>query len=113
MSNIVNTDGTTMMPGSSGYTTTTYPGAKYYDKYSYNAGNKTRKRSKLGDGIKEVYNISDYGWYDDYSSLAFSNFPWFDRGGRYIDGANAGVFNSDDSTGFSHTNNSSRPVITP
>ena len=33
MANIVNTDGTTMIPGDSEYTTTTYPDAKYYDKY--------------------------------------------------------------------------------
>ena len=112
MSNIVNTDGTTMMPGSSGYTTTTYPGAKYYDKYSYNAGNTTRKRSKLGDGIKEVYNSSK-GWYSDSSYPAVASRPWFNRGAGCNDGANAGVFSSYAAFGDSISNVSSHPVITP
>ena len=113
MSNIVNTDGATMIPGSSGYTTSTYPDAKYYDKYSYSKSYTTRKRSKLGDGIKEVYKGS-YGWYSDYSRLALSGSPWFNRGGSYNDGSSAGVFYLYSfSSGGSYANISSRPVITP
>ena len=113
MSNLVDTDGTTMMPSSSGYTTTTYPDAKYYDKYSYSTSSSTRKRSKLGDGIKEVYNTSDLGWYSDDSYLAYSSFSWFSRGDHYGSGGDAGVFNSIHSRGRSYSNSSSRPVITP
>ena len=109
MSNIVNTDGTTMMPSSSGFTT--YPNNKYYDKYSYGLSDTSKKRSKLGDGIKEVYKSSE-GWYNDYSYLAVSYGPWFARGG-YIDGADAGVFNSDGSGGSANWGYSSRLVITP
>ena len=112
MANMVNTDGTTMIPGMSDYTTTTYPDAKYYDKYSYSASNTTRKRSKLGDGIKEVYN-GFRGWHSDSSYLATSSNPWFYRGGYYSDGALAGVFTSDYGNGYSNSPSSSRLVITP
>ena len=112
MSNLVDTDGTTMIPGSSGFTDSTYPYAKYYDKYSYSAGNTTRKRSKLGDGIKEVYNGSK-GWYSDNSYLAYSSNPWFNRGGYYDSDAYAGVFRSGYNFGYSSSSDSSRPVITP
>ncbi len=113
MSNIVNTDETTMMPRMSGYTTTTYPDAKYYDKYSYSTSYTSRKRSKLGDGIKEVYESDTNGWYSDYSNLAYSSGPWFNRGGIYSYGAVAGVFYSRDYNGNSSSSTSSRSVITP
>ena len=111
MSNIVNTDGTTMRPMYSGFTTTPYPDNKYYDKYSYSTSYASRKRSKLGDGIKEVYNGSN-GWYSDLSRLAYSSKPWFIRGGRYNNGAMTGVFSSYNSDGDG-SYYSSRPVITP
>ena len=114
MANMVNTDGTTMIPGSSGYTTTTYPNNKYYDKYSYSESQKTRSRSKLGDGIKEVYKGSDVGWYDTSSQLAYFYRLWFNRGSRYnINLGDAGVFDSGNSSGNSFSYGSSRPVITP
>ena len=113
MSNIVDTDGTTMMPGSSDYTTSTYPDAKYYDKYSYSKSYTSRKRSKLGDGIKEVYESDTNGWYSDYSGLAYSSFPWFHRGGYYNYGSDAGVFHSHNYYGSSYSRSSSRLIITP
>ena len=127
MSNIVSNDGTTMMSGyksssnsgytgkiydSGNYTSYTgidYPNSKYYDKYSYSKSDTSKKRSKLGDGIKEVYN----NWYRDFSSLARSNSPWIDRGGDSNSGASAGVFCSSTYHGSSNPYNSSRPVITP
>ena len=112
MSNIVNTDGTTMRPMSSGFTTTPYPDNKYYDKYSYSTSYASRKRSKLGDGIKEVYNSSK-GWYSDSSYPAVASRPWFNRGAGCNDGANAGVFSSYAAFGDSISNVSSHPVITP
>ena len=114
MSNNVD-NGTSMLPDSSGYTFTTYPDAKYYDKYSYSASETSRKKSKLGDGIKEVYNTSDYGWYNDNSYLVYSSSSssWFLRGGCYYDGSYAGVFSSDYSNGDSSSYYSSRLIITP
>ena len=132
MGNIVSKDGTTMMSGNSsssnsGYTgiiydggnyttytgTYSYPEDKYYDKYSFGTSNTQRIRSKLGDAIKEVLNTSNYGWYIDNSNLAYSNIPWFNRGGRYNNGSNAGAFISRSNYGSAYTNNSSRLVITP
>ena len=125
MGNIVSSDGTTMMSGNdsgsnSGYTgilyrtnssgdytsytgTYSYPSSKYYDKYSFGTSNSQRQRSKLGDGIKEVLNTSSRGWYSDYSSLAHSNFPWFNRGGNYSNGSGAGAFHSGYSSGAAST----------
>ena len=112
MANIVSNDGTTMIPDGSGYTTTTYPNVKYYDKYSYSTSYSSRIISKLGDGIKEVYKGSS-GWYRDYSYLAYSSNPWFARGGSYNYGASAGVFSSYNYDGGANSFNSSRLIITP
>ena len=73
----------------------------------------TRKRSKLGDGIKEVYNTGNYGWYSDNSNLADSGDPWFVRGGGHNDYSNAGVFYSNYDGGNVNVGYSSRLVITP
>ena len=132
MGNIVSPDGTTMMSGNSsssnsGYTgiiynsgsytsytgTYTYPDTKYYDKYSYGRSTSQRIRSKLGDGIKEVLNTSSRGWYSDYSFLAYSYDPWFNRSGYYVNGSDAGAFSSYYSSGSAYAYYSSRLVITP
>ena len=130
MANIVSNDGTTMMSGytssqNSGYTGKVYdsgnytsytgvdyPNNKYYDKYSFSTSTSTRIRSKLGDGIKEVYKSPD-GWYSDHSYLARSIGPWFMRGGSYSNGANAGVFHSNCYNVIADFRFSSRLVITP
>ena len=111
MGNIVSSDGTTMIAGSSGFTT--YPDTKYYDKYSYGRSTSQRIRSKLGDGIKEVLNTSSRSWYSDRSNLADSNYPWFNRGGIYDNGSNAGAFFSINYNGIAFTYDSSRLVVTP
>ena len=131
MGNIVSPDGTTMMSGddsdsNSGYTgiiydggsyttytgTYSYPDAKYYDKYSFGEFSQ-RQRSKLGDGIKEVKNTSSDGWYSDYTTLARYVEPWFDRGGHYRAGSDAGAFYSSYFKGSAFSYHSSRLVITP
>ena len=112
MANIVSNDGTTMIPDGSGYTTTTYPNVKYYDKYSYSTSYSSRIISKLGDGIKEVYKGSN-GWYNDHSCLAGSDHPWFLRGGHNNKGTFAGVFNSYNNYGYAISDDSSRLIITP
>ena len=113
MGNIVSNDGTTMIPSSSGYTTSLYPDSKYYDKYSYGTSGDSRIRSKLGDGIKEVYK-GDEGWYSDGSYVADSDNPWFVRGAnRSNDSSRAGVFASYINDGVPGSDGSSRFVITP
>ena len=129
MANMVSNDGTTMMSGyssssNSGYTGkiydsgnyiayagVDYPNNKYYDKYSFSTSDSTRIRSKLGEGIKEVYTGNE-GWYSDISYLAYSDSPWFRRGGSYYDGESAGAFHSVGDSGNADSY-SSRLVITP
>ena len=130
MANIVSNDGVTMMSGynrtaNSGYTGkiynsgsyasytgVDYPNNKYYDKYSFSTSTSSRIRSKLGDGIKEVYKGSS-GWYNDYPFLACADKPWFNRGGYYFDGADAGLFYSDDDEGLGNAAYSTRLILIP
>ena len=131
MANIVSNDGATMLSGGSSssnsgytgkiydsgsytsYTGIDYPNNKYYDKYSFSTIPSTRKRNKLGDSIKEVFNTLSSGWYSDYSRLAYSTSSWFVRGGYYGIGSNAGVFDSASNYGDVRSDHSSRLVITP
>ena len=131
MANVVSSDETTMISGSdssynsgytgkiydsgnyTSYTGKAYPDSKYYDKYSFSRSAASRKRSKLGDGIKEVYKSGSIGWHSDYSYLANSNFPWFICGGSYNNGISAGVFYSNGSNGNISSDSSSRLIITP
>jgi len=130
MGNVVSNDGSTMMSGydtswTSGYTGkiydtgnytaytgVDYPNNKYYDKYSFGTSDDSKIRSKLGDGIKEVYKGSN-GWYNDHSCLAGSDHPWFLRGGHNNKGTFAGVFNSYNNYGYAISDDSSRLIITP
>ena len=130
MADIVSNDGTTMISGfdtsknsgytgklydSGNYTSYTgidYPNTKYYDKYSFSTEYESITGSKLGDGIKEVYKGSD-GWYRNFSYFVVSNNPWFRRGGNYGNGANAGAFSSNGSSGHDDSDYSSRLVISP
>ena len=129
MGNIVSNDGSTMMSGYSSsdnsgytgkiydfgnytaYTGIAYPNNKYYDKYSFSTSETSRIRSKLGDGIKEVYK-GNKGWYSDDSYLAVSDYPWFIRGGSYFN-ASAGAFDLGGEFGNAYSNHSSRLIITP
>ena len=131
MANIVSNDVTTMMSGNDSsdnsgytgkvydsgnytvYTGIAYPNTKYYDKYSFNTDYNSIINSKLGDGIKEVYKGSNVGWYSENSYLANSDGPWFERSGYYDEGAHAGAFYSDSSTGSAISYYSSRLIITP
>ena len=132
MANMVSNDGSTMMSGNSSssnsgytgklydsgnytaYTGVAYPNTKYYDKYSFSTSSSSEIGSKLGDGIKEVYHEGYKGWYVDHSYLAYSNYPWFKRGGSYRDGAFAGLFSLGyNNFGDNDYYNSSRLIITP
>ena len=130
MGNIVYSDGTTMMSGyttsqNSGYTgiiydsgnytsyteTYSYPENKYLDKYSFGTSNTQKKRSKLGDAVKEVTATSSTGWYSDYGYVASASDPWFRRGGYYYDGSIAGVMGSYYNDGVSSSVCSARVVV--
>ena len=64
MANVVDSDGTTPIPQSSGYTTSNYPDRKYYDLYSPPPYYQYLFNSVLGDAGKEVYKGGSYTWYN-------------------------------------------------
>ena len=132
MGNSVYSDGKTMVTGystasNSGYSGyiynngsyKTYTGSygdynlgdKYIDWYSFSASNTTLIRSKLGDGVKEVFVSDKVGWYDDYCTIVRSNNPWVVRGSANSSGSSAGLFSSGGIGGSTLTTLSSRLVI--
>ena len=132
MSNMISADGITMLSGysassnsgytgivrnfSSGstqvYTGVDYPNSKYYDKYSYGAASDDEfKRSKLGDGIKEIYKDSkNDGWYGNFSRFMTSSAPWFVRGNNFM---KTGIFSFFSDVGSADSYTSSRLIMTP
>jgi len=71
-------------------------------------------RCILGDGTYEV-NVnpgnSYYAWFNDESNCAYSEHPFFRRGGDFAYTSGAGVFFSEDDTGGRHTYISFRVVV--
>ena len=84
-------DGTT-------YIGITFPDSKYYNLYTGS--------SYTGHALTETKN-----WYSDIASFVSSSYPWFKRGGGYIDSSRAGVFGFNGGNGSSDGSSSSRPVI--
>jgi len=78
------------------------PDSKYYQTYT------TLANSANGDALKEVA-----GWYNDYANFVSAVYPWFIRGGRYNDGANAGVFYFNYTNGGANGDVSARVVVSP
>ena len=71
--------------------------AKYIDTYAYGRSQYDQtamNRARLGDATGEVMLTASISgaWNGDYAQFANSSYPWFQRGGGYIDGSNAGVF---------------------
>ena len=92
MGNMVNSSGT-FYASDSGFSSA--PEAKYYDAYTYGTSNTDHGRGKLGDATKETlssFGSWDGGWYSDSAHFFYSDYPWFDRGGYYIDYSASGVF---------------------
>ena len=82
--------------GGSGFSS--LPDTKYYNNYT--------ETSYTGHALTETKN-----WYSDYASFVYTNYPWFLRGGYFINGTYAGVFNFIYYYGNSNADNSSRLVI--
>ncbi len=71
--------------------------AKYIDTYAYGTSSTNQtamNKARLGDATGEVMLTANYNgaWYGDYSSFVYWSYPWFYRGGYYVDGSRAGVF---------------------
>ena len=77
------------------------------NNYSANSG-------KYGDAVYETSangNSSSSSWYGDYSYFPHTSGPFFERGGYYSDGTNAGVFCFGVTAGVSYSDTSFRPVL--
>ena len=75
---------------------------------NYNANS-----SKYGDAVYETSasGSSSTSWYGDYSYFPYTGDPFFERGGAYNNGTNAGVFCFDSLSGNSYSSYSFRPVL--
>ena len=138
MGNIMSIDGVTMMTGyttseNSGYTgiiydegiytsytgTYNYPDDKYIDKYSFGSKDVQIFRSKLGDAIKEVYNVTDdenwqRSWYGNFSYVSGKTRAWIYRGGTWEQSEMmSGIFCSYRFNGHAGPYYSTRLIITP
>ena len=74
------------------------PDIKYYNNYTGSGYSYT------GHALTETKN-----WYSGYAGFVYKEYPWFERGGYYVNGA--GVFSFTDSGGYSTPSSSSRLVI--
>ena len=88
--------------------------AKYIDTYAYGtsyANQTAYNRARLGDATGEVVASSGTAWNNDYADFVYSSWPWFVRGGSYVTGSNAGVFNFDDGSGTAYSYYSARAAL--
>ena len=76
------------------------PESKYYNLYN--------GTSYTGHALNETA-----GWYSDNTYFVDSSHPWFERGGSYNFGVNAGVFNFVNGRGSAYNYISSRLSVTP
>ena len=79
-----------------------------------NTNNYNANSGKYGDAVYETSangNSSSSSWYGDYSDFPYTSVPFFERGGRYNGGADAGVFYFDNYNGDSYSGYSFRPVL--
>ncbi len=75
---------------------------------NYNANS-----SKYGDAVYETSTngSGSTSWYGDYSTFPNTSYPFFLRGGYYINGTSAGVFYFYNDNGYSNGTYSFRPVL--
>ena len=95
------------------YTSTKYVTA--YENGTSSSANNAYNVCKIGDAIKEVRtgNDTSKAWFSDKSFLVNLRSPFFERGGIYDSGADAGVFCSNNSYGNSNSHYSFRTVLCP
>lgn len=100
---------------------------KYATKYNntttlYYGNTATYKYGKVGDATKEVNTGGVYSpssttlrknWFSDYLHITCANYPFFNRGGHYGDGVNAGLFYSSYSSGEETNRGTYRTVLCP
>ena len=78
----------------------------------YNGKPTVDEVNKIGDGIKEVYVMDDYLWFNDLMTFVYSTAPFLARGGRYDGNSSSGIFSSSAHHGGKDINISFRVVLT-
>ena len=82
-----------------------FPDAKYYDLYT-----STNVLTACNGGICYGHALSETnGWYRDYTGFVATSSPWITYGGQRSNGANAGAFSFNNSSGASSS--SARSVL--
>ena len=102
--------------GSSGLTVDTInANSNYFDIYNSSSTDTSYNYRILGDATGEMGPITSNksSWYQDYAYFVLSSYPWFGRGGDYLNASAAGVFYFDSFTGDANGYCGSRLVLVP
>ena len=85
------------------------PEAKYFDAYTSTiATTACNENACNGHALGETS-----GWYGDTADFVSTSYPWFLRGGYYVDTSNAGMFHFSNGYGSSSGYRSFRVVLAP
>ena len=90
--------------------------AKYLTSYAYGTTRSDQiayNRGRLGDATSEVVLTGgkNGGWYDDYAAYPYKSYPWFMRGGVFLEANNLGLFYFISDGGFNSNDSSSRAIL--
>ena len=112
------TTGYTFYPSSSSFSSSWYTTdtAKYVTTYAYDTVSNNQKaynRGRLGDATAETLLSASTsgGWYSDNAFFPYSSDAWFNRGGGFFNGSNAGVFGFGRNYGNNDASDSSRAAL--
>ena len=85
------------------------PASKYFDDYT-----TTNPLTACNGGICYGHGLSEVNkWYGDYATFVIAKYPWFRRGGGFIEGAGAGAFCFYSDNGNAYGSNGFRVVLSP
>ena len=113
MANIVDSDGITPVPGSSGYTVSTYPDKKYYNLYNATKINIYLDYGILGDAGKEVYNGQGSTWYKGVTVPMVGTSSWTVKGWSINENVFPIMFSNNRNYGAGGEQYSTHLIITP
>ena len=97
------------------YTGIAFPDSKYYDVYKASSGTTISALTACNGEVCYGHGLSETNkWYNDFANfVTATDYPWFNRGGNYRDGSNAGVFGSSASVGGGGSALGFRSVLSP
>ncbi|MBQ8218967.1 MAG: hypothetical protein IJZ79_04370, partial [Bacilli bacterium] len=79
---------------------------KYYDYYNFDAVTSCTIVTCGGHALFETKS-----WYNDYASFVFSSYPWFSRGGSYVNDSHGGAFYFSRNGGDAYASDGFRVVL--